>query len=108
MAQSKSNAAPQQDIEQLSEQISALKQDVSAVSETLAELGKSTRDAAATNARRKAAHLREVGETQFEAAQHRAGEIGQNATEAVRQQPATFVGLAVGLGFLLGFVSGRK
>jgi ElaB/YqjD/DUF883 family membrane-anchored ribosome-binding protein len=42
------------------------------------------------------------------AAQHRAEELGQQAADAVRNQPAAAVGLAVGLGFLLGFMTGRK
>jgi ElaB/YqjD/DUF883 family membrane-anchored ribosome-binding protein len=34
--------------------------------------------------------------------------MGQQAADQVRNQPAAAVGLAVGLGFLVGFMTGRK
>ncbi len=108
MAQAKTAATPERDIEQLSEQIAALKQDMAEISHTLGELGRSSRDAAAGQARRKASELRAAGERQIDAAQHRAEELGHQAADAVRQQPAAAVGLAVGVGFLLGFMTGRK
>lgn len=101
MAQPKAvNTAPQdtQDhVEHLSEQIAILRQDISAISKSLGELGVSTKDAAVESARVKAAELRASGE-----------ELGQQAVDAVRQQPAAAVGVAVGVGFLLGFLTGRK
>ena len=109
MAQAKAEAPnPQQDIEQLSEQIATLKQDIASISQTISGLGGSTRDSAVDGARRKASHLRDAGEKQLHAAQYRAEEMGQQAADAVRTQPAAAVGLAVGLGFLLGFMTGRK
>lgn len=109
MAQVKSSDAnPQEDIEQLSQQIATLREDISAISRTLSGLGGSTRDAAVDNARRKAADLRQAGEEHFHSAQLRAEEMGHQAADAVRNQPATSVGLAVGLGFLLGFITARK
>lgn len=109
MAQAKvDDANPQQDIEQLSKQIATLREDISAITSTLSGLSGSTRDAAVDGARRKASELRHAGEEQLYSAQHRAEEMGHQAADAVRSQPATAVGLAVGLGFLLGFVTARK
>ncbi len=109
MAQAKSNkASPQQDIEQLNEQIASLKQDISEISQTLTELGKSSRAAAGEQVRETAAHVRDAGQEHLHAAQYRAEEMGQQAADTVRNQPAASVGLAVGLGFLLGFMTGRK
>lgn len=109
MAQAKSaDSSPQQEIDQLSQQIATLREDISAISKTLSGLGGSTRDAAVDSARRKVSELRHTGEQQLHAAQHRAEEMGQQAADAVRNQPAAAVGLAVGLGFLLGFMTGRK
>lgn len=87
----------QDNVEQLSEQMAILRQDISAISRSLADLGVSTKDAALESARQKAAELRVSGE-----------ELGQQAVDAVRQQPAAAVGIAVGVGFLLGFLTGRK
>lgn len=110
MAQAKAaeSSTPQKDIEHLSEQIATLKRDMAEISHTLGDLGRSSRDAAADQARRKAAELRAAGERQIDAAQHRAEELGHQAADAVRQQPAAAVGLAVAVGFLLGFMTGRK
>ncbi|KNX41114.1 hypothetical protein ROTO_23240 [Roseovarius tolerans] len=109
MAQSRTtDASPQKDIDQLSEQITTLRQDISDISQTLSGLGRSSRDAATEQARQKAADLRDAGQRQMHNAQYRAEEMGQQAADQVRNQPAAAVGLAVGLGFLLGFMTGRK
>lgn len=98
MAQPKAvNTDTQDNVEHLAEQIAVLRQDISAISRSLADIGASTKDAAVQSARVKAAELRASGE-----------ELGQQAVDAVRQQPAAAVGMAVGVGFLLGFLTGRK
>jgi ElaB/YqjD/DUF883 family membrane-anchored ribosome-binding protein len=109
MAQAKSaETSPQDEMDHLSQQIATLREDISAISKTLAGLGGATRDAAVDGARRKVSDLAHASEQQLHAAQHRAEELGQQAADAVRNQPAAAVGLAVGLGFLLGFMTGRK
>jgi len=109
MAQAKtSDASPQNDIDQLSQQIATLKQDIAEISTTLGGLGQSSRDAAVKRARDTAAALKETGEQHMQSAQRHAEEMGQQATDAVRRQPAAAVGIAVGVGFLLGFMTGRK
>jgi|UPI0005651D77 ElaB/YqjD/DUF883 family membrane-anchored ribosome-binding protein len=109
MAQAKpSDTSPQENIDHLSQQISTLREDISAISKTLSELGGSTRNAAMDGVRRKVSDLRHTGEEQLHAAQHQAEELGHQAADAVRNQPATAVSLAVGAGFLLGFLMGRK
>ncbi len=56
----------------------------------------------------KVAHLRKRGEAQLQDAQVKVEDLANQATEAVRNQPATAVGIAVGVGFVLGFLTGRK
>ena len=101
MAQTKAaNTIPedtQDHLDQLSEQIAVLRQDISAISKSIGDIGTSTKDAAVASARQKATDLRASSE-----------EMGQQAVDAVRQQPAAAVGMAVGVGFLLGFLTGRK
>lgn len=109
MAQVKAaNDAAQDNVDDLAEQMKILRSDIAAISKTLGDLGVNTKDAALRTARQKAADLRETSEEQLHYAQLRAEEMGQQAVDAVRKQPATAVGLAVGVGFLLGFISGRK
>jgi ElaB/YqjD/DUF883 family membrane-anchored ribosome-binding protein len=102
------NEAAKDNVEQLSEQMAVLRNDIAAISKSLADLGVASKDAAIENAKVKAAELRASGEKHLSAAQDRAEELGQQAADAVRQQPAAAVGLAVGVGFLLGFITGRK
>lgn len=109
MVQTKSTAAfAQREIEQLSEQIAGLKDELADISHTIAQLGSSSRDVATRQVRDTASHLRARGERGLRSAQHQAEELGHQATDAVRNQPALAVGIAVGLGFLLGYLSGRK
>ena len=108
MAQAKSNSSPQDDIDQLSEQISDLKKDLADISKSLASLGSSSSEAAVEQARKTASELREAGERNLHRAQSQAAEMGHQANDAIRNHPSTAVGLAVGIGFLLGFITGRK
>ncbi|MFV0245114.1 MAG: YqjD family protein [Qingshengfaniella sp.] len=108
MPQAKTTSSPQDDIEQLSAQIATLKKDIAEISTTLGDLGIASRDAAISRTRQKAAELREAGEEQLTRAQKQAEALGHQANDAIRDQPAAAMGLAVGLGFLLGFLTGRK
>lgn len=109
MAQSKSpTKVSNAEAEQLSAQIEALKADISTISKTLVDMGSARGDAIATAATDNVAQLRQTGEKYLNDAQEKAGDIAHQSAEAVRQQPATAVGIAVGVGFLLGFLSGRK
>lgn len=101
-------ATPQEEIDQLSDQISTLKRDIADISQTLADLGQSSRDSAAAQAREKAAEMREKGRAQMDHAQDMAEDFGRQAGDVVRNQPMSTMGIAVGLGFLLGFMTGRK
>lgn len=98
----------QDDIDQLSAQISALKDDIAAISGTLGDLGHSSRQAASAQASETAAHLQQAGRKKLDDAQDVAEDLGRRAGEAVHNQPMATMGLAVGIGFLLGFMSGRK
>lgn len=101
-------ATPQKEIDQLSAQVSALKDDISDISRTLGDLGRSSRDAASAQASETAAEMRAAGRQKVNDAQDMAENIGRQAGEAVHNQPMATMGLAVGLGFLLGFMTGRK
>ncbi|MBU2998252.1 DUF883 C-terminal domain-containing protein [Roseovarius nubinhibens] len=107
MAQGKA-ASTQQDVEELSAQIAALKTDLGAITETLKSLGVHSGEEAAARARELAAQVQKTGREGLSYAQNSAEEMGAQAAQAVRNQPATAMGLAVGVGFLLGFISGRK
>lgn len=108
MAQESSTETPQNDIEQLSEQIAALREDISAITKSLGERSGTHDDTTLDGARHRAKELHGAGKKQLRAAQRHAEEVGQQAADSVKDRPAAAVGLAVGLGFLLGFMTGRK
>ncbi len=109
MAQSKTatkSSAPE--VEQLSAQIDALKDDIANISETLLDMGSARREAAVKGASEKVAHLKSSSEKRLQEMQEKVEDIASRTGDAVRNQPATAVAIAVGVGFLLGFISGRK
>ena len=97
-----------QDMQQLSEQIGNLKNEIADISRTLGNLGTHTREAARNEIENSVAQFRKRGAESLEKAQTTAEDLGQAAAESVRKQPAAAVGMAVGVGFLLGFLTGRK
>lgn len=109
MAQAKTaTAEAEAEVSQLRAQIADLKEDITSISKTLVDLGAARRDAAIDGVRDAANNMRDRGQKAYNQAQTHAEEIGQQAADAVRKQPAAAVGVAVGIGFLLGFISGRK
>ncbi|WP_272009431.1 DUF883 family protein [Roseovarius sp. ZX-A-9] len=109
MAQSKSSAeSGGATVEELTSQIEALKGDIAAITGTLADLGAETRDQAKARVRDAASDVRARSEKHLKDAQACAEDLSAQATDAVRQQPAMAVGIAVGVGFLIGLVTARR
>ncbi|WP_322867905.1 YqjD family protein [Aquicoccus sp. G2-2] len=109
MAEAKSTLKPNDaEAQALSEQMADLRADIAGITKTLAEMGAARGEAAKESAQNTVSALRDQGEKALKDAQARAEAISHQAADTVREQPAVAVGLAVGLGFLLGFVSGRK
>ncbi|MBK0327811.1 DUF883 family protein [Rhodobacteraceae bacterium F11138] len=109
MAQTKTALAPSdEETKALSSQLSDLRADLAGISKTLSDMGSRRGDAAVETLRDSAQSLREHGERTLQAAQSQVQEAGQQTQSAIRQQPAAAVGIAVGLGFLLGFATARK
>ncbi|PWE33488.1 hypothetical protein DDZ14_04630 [Maritimibacter sp. 55A14] len=102
------DTAAQADTEQLSKQIEMLKNDIASISQTLTDMGAQRRDEAVEGMRRTASELRDRGQARAAEAREYAEDTGHQVADAVRQQPATAVGLAVGLGFILGFLTSRR
>lgn len=105
-AQTKTEAAPSTD--DLAQQIDSLRADISAIATTLGKMGRAQGEAAIHTARGKAQALKAEGDAVYEAAAMRASEAAAQAEEAVRQRPATALGIAMGVGFLIGYLTGRK
>ncbi|MFD1911379.1 DUF883 family protein [Halodurantibacterium flavum] len=91
--------------EDLSRQMDVLRADLARITETMTEMGRAQGRALADDLRGRAERAKAEGERQAEYLQHRAEEMVDEAAEMVRRQPAMALGVAAGLGFLLGLIS---
>ncbi|MCX7566577.1 DUF883 domain-containing protein [Sulfitobacter sp. F26169L] len=85
-------------VEDLSAQMDVLKRDLSSLTQTLTEYGFAKTAAAKQSAKETAADLSAAGREKAALAQ-------MQAEDFVRTQPATALGLAAGLGFLVGLIT---
>ncbi len=88
-------------IEDLSTQIAILKDDIAALTSTVSDYGKSKSRQVAGQARTTAHDLANSG-------RDKALEAQDTAEEFIRTQPATAVGIAAGVGFLVGLIASRR
>jgi len=88
-------------VEDLSAQIETLKNDLSALTSSLSEYGVGKAAKAKETAQDRAESLKS-------AASDKALEAQLHTEEFVKTQPATALGLAAGLGFLVGLVTARR
>lgn len=108
MARTEPEELIQPSVSELSTQLEALKADVKALTDTLTQLGKAKGQEFADAARYEAQALREKGEQKFADLHGRASELGDNTSQMVRENPATALGVAAGMGFLLGLILSRR
>lgn len=88
-------------VEDLSAQIDVLKNDLSTLTQALSEYGMSKSQDAKRAAQQTAADLQTAG-------RDKAREAQAQAEDFVHNQPATSLGLAAGLGFLVGMITARR
>ncbi|MEM9583781.1 MAG: DUF883 domain-containing protein [Pseudomonadota bacterium] len=105
-------AATETTIQDLSAQLSTLKKDVSALTELLGDYTSTKGSHLADAAKEQFSSVREEGKAHAQAAAEKATEqitrVNDQAHAFVKNQPATAMGVAAGVGFLVGFMSGRK
>ncbi|NNK15922.1 MAG: DUF883 family protein [Sulfitobacter sp.] len=88
-------------IEDLSNQIEILKSDISSLTDTLGEFAKAKSAEVGETAKVKAQKVADAG-------REKALEAQLHAEDFVRTQPAAALGLAAGLGFLVGIITSRR
>ena len=96
------------DISDLSAQIETLRADLAGLTQTIADIGKAKGDEAISAAKVKASQARDAVADQAETARIHALELQGQANDFVKNQPAVALGVAAGLGFLVGFLGSRK
>ncbi len=90
------------------EMIEILRDDVAVLSATVTEYGKAQGDALRTLATRKAAGLVEEGAEAVDALKTNAERGYGQAEDVVRANPAAAIGIAAGIGFLIGYLTLRR
>lgn len=98
MARAKSTEVSTED---LAKQIDTLKSDVVKLTEIISELGKSKGQDLKDSAR-------EAGEAQLAKVQQSAQDVARKADDFVTEQPAMALGIAAGVGFLIGMIANRR
>lgn len=93
---------------ELSDQIAALKADIAGLASTLTAMGKARGQAVADAAREDAAAIRAKGEEAAAEAGAKARELLSEAEAVLRDRPGTALGVALGIGFLVGLMTNRR
>lgn len=96
------------DIEALSEQIATLRNDVSALTELIGDIGKARGREAKRRVEEKAHEARDRGEEALREAGARVAELEHGARDSIRANPFQAIGIAAGIGFLAGYLGSRR
>ena len=88
-------------VEDLSSQMEILKKDIAALTSSLGDYGK-------TKSQQMTRQAKDAVNDATTAGRVRALEAQASAEEFVRTQPATALGIAAGIGFLVGIVTARR
>ncbi len=92
----------------VAQQLAVLREDIATLTATIAEYGKAQGSAMKASAAEKAAEFAQTGASAADAIKAQAEKSYSDAEEAVRTNPAAAVGIAAGLGFLVGMLTARR
>lgn len=92
----------------VADQMATLRADISALTSTVSELAKIKGVELSEAAKGQIASAKSAAVAQSEAAKQQAAQLQDQANEFVRTQPATAVGMAAALGFVIGMLMTRK
>ncbi len=95
-------------VEDLEKKIDVLQQDIGELTGLMAEMGKAQAAKLSDEAEAQARKFREKGEQAAAEAKAQVEHLQSNANDFIRTQPATAIGMAAGLGFLVGMLMTRR
>ncbi|MFL4471770.1 YqjD family protein [Tateyamaria armeniaca] len=101
-----SKSAP--DASDLAAQIDTLKSDLADLTSLIGDMGKAKTESAKEDVQQKLDDMRDAGAAHMADARMHAEELGAQANDFITRQPATALGIAAGVGFLVGMISARK
>lgn len=94
--------------EDMAAQIDGLKEDISALTKLMADYTDGAQDKAKARFESAADLAKAYGEATMEEAKVRAADAGAHAKDFVAERPGVALGLAAGLGFLIGAMGARR
>lgn len=92
----------------LHDQIATLRADLGALTQIISDLAQAKGDEAASTVKDKIQGASDTVADQIETARLHAMDTQSKAEDFIRTQPATALGVAAGVGFLIGFLGSRK
>lgn len=102
MAQGKGSTP---DSDDLNAQMATLRQDISAITETLGEMAKAQRDGMTEAAQQRVDRARAKGADAVSSAQAQADALNAQAHDFVHEKPGLSLGLAAAFGFAVGILT---
>lgn len=108
MARTNSVAKNETNIDDLATQVAILKDDIATLTQSLGEFGKTKGKHLRAVAEDAAADLKARGEEHAATVKAHANNLQDEANRFVVEKPAAALGIAAGLGFLVGFMASRK
>jgi ElaB/YqjD/DUF883 family membrane-anchored ribosome-binding protein len=108
MARTSTNGSGEATTADLTQQIDTLRSDLAGLTEIIADMGKAQGERLSAAASERVDQAKAAGREVSDRALQQAELAKAQSSEFVRTQPATALGIAVGIGFLVGWMSGRK
>lgn len=90
------------ELKDLHAMLDILKSDMKELTKTVGEVAKNETQRRIETAKAKGQHAKEMGEEQLEALKLQAEDFGRSTGAYVRENPTTALGIAAGIGFLIG------
>lgn len=95
-------------VEQLSKDVAALKDDIASLVGTLRDFGQEGAAAAATETKKRAALLKDEALDKVDTLQSTADQLAVQAKETVQEKPVTALLIAAAVGMAFGLLTARK
>ena len=104
----RSNTAPAPTSDDVKAQIDALKSDIASLATLVSQMGNAQAGRAKETMQEQLDNARDAGAAHLSEAKQQAQKLSSEANDFVVRQPAAALGIAAGIGFLIGMLGARK
>ena len=95
-------------VDDIAEQLEVLRADMTSLTKSLASFGSESAEQVGRGVAQRAADLRDRASHDVDRLRARAGDLAGDAENFMHERPATAIGIAVALGFVVGMLSTRR